>query len=137
MERGIRSGISCWQPNTYVTNPTTSGYVRDIVPAEGSPSNLRLQSFETNAEYDITPTQNICPLSNHSMASFKTISGKSNPNYQIVGLMAGKFLSKGTDPYVQGVHQHAAATARVMSLTWLTSRVLMALPTVRPRPSRA
>jgi predicted porin len=100
------ANIALSYTNSYITNPTTSGYVGNIVPGAGSLSNLRFQNFEINAKYDFTPAFYVGAMYTYTKADFNTTAGKLNPNYQMVGLMADYFLSKRTDLYAQAGYQH-------------------------------
>ncbi|MBB5411130.1 putative porin [Paraburkholderia sp. HC6.4b] len=92
--------------NTYVANPTASGYVGDITPAAGTLSSLRFQNFEINGKYQFTPAFYAGAMYTYTRVDFNSTAGKLNPSYQMVGWMADYNLSKRTDLYVQGVYQH-------------------------------
>ncbi|WP_322056122.1 porin [Paraburkholderia sp. J63] len=92
--------------NTYVTNPLSSAYVGAITSPTGTLSNLRFQNFEINGKYQFTPAFFVGAMYTYTRADFNATSGKQNPDYQTVGLMADYFLSKRTDVYVQGAYQH-------------------------------
>ncbi|SIN80514.1 porin [Paraburkholderia phenazinium] len=92
--------------NTYVTNPTTSGYVGDITLPTGTLSNLRFQNFEVNGKYQFTSAFYVGAMYTYTRTDFNSTSGKLNPSYQMAGLMADYNLSKRTDIYLQGVYQH-------------------------------
>jgi predicted porin len=92
--------------NTYVDNPTTSGYVGDITPTAGTLSALRYQNFEINGKYQFTPVFFVGAMYTYTRADFNATSGELNQNYQTAGLMADYSLSRRTDVYVQGAYQH-------------------------------
>ena len=92
--------------NTYVAQPVSSGYVGAITPAAGTLSNLRFQNFEVNGKYQISPALFVGAMYTYTRASFNATTGKQNPTYHSVGLMADYNLSKRTDVYLQGAYQH-------------------------------
>jgi len=92
--------------NTYVANPTTSGYVGDITLPTGTLSSLRFQNFEINGKYQFTPSFYVGAMYTYTLTNLNSTAGKLNPSYQMAGLMADYNLSKRTDIYLQGVYQH-------------------------------
>ena len=92
--------------NTYLVQPTSTEYVGSITPAAGTLSNLRFQNFELNGKYQLTPALFVGAMYTYTRASFNTTTGKQNPVYHSVGLMADYNLSKRTDVYLQGGYQH-------------------------------
>jgi predicted porin len=93
--------------NSDVTQPTSSGYVGAITPANGATlSALRFNNFELNAKYQFTPAFYVGAMYTYTRASFDATSGTLHPNYQTVGLMGDYNLSKRTDVYAQGAYQH-------------------------------
>jgi predicted porin len=92
--------------NTYVANPTSSGYVGAITLPTGSLSNLRFQNIEINGKYQFTPAFYLGGMYTYTRTDFNATTGKLKPNYQSVGLMADYSLSKRTDIYTQAVYQH-------------------------------
>jgi predicted porin len=107
--------------NTFVVNPTTSGYVGAITPTAGTLSNLRFQNFEINVKYQFTPPLYVGAVYTYTNTNFNATSGKLNPNYQTIGLMADYSLSKRTDVYVQGAYQHAGGdrTGTILDLAYV------------------
>lgn len=94
--------------NSYMVQPTSTEYVGSIAPATGTLSNLRFQNFELNGKYQISPALFVGAMYTYTRANFNTTSGKLNPTYHSVGLMADYNLSKRTDVYVQGGYQHVS-----------------------------
>jgi len=92
--------------NTYVADPTTSGYVGPITPVTGTLSSVRYQNFEVNGKYQFTPALFVGAMYTYTLSNFNATTGKLKPNYQTVGLMADYSLSKRTDVYIQGAYQH-------------------------------
>ncbi|WP_321936354.1 porin [Paraburkholderia sp. J8-2] len=107
--------------NTFVGDPTTSGYVGKIVPASGTLSNLRYQNFEINGRYAVTPALFLGAMYTYTHSNFNTTVEKLNPNYQMVGLQADYYLSKRTDVYALGVYQHVSGdrTGSVLDYAYL------------------
>ncbi|WP_051381542.1 porin [Paraburkholderia mimosarum] len=107
--------------NTYVANPTASGYVGDITPAAGTLSSLRFQNFEINGKYQFTPSFFAGAMYTYTRTDFNGTAGKLHPIYQMVGLMADYNLSTRTDLYIQGVHQHVSGdrTGTVLDLAYV------------------
>lgn len=107
--------------NTYVANPTTSGYVGKITPVTGTLSSLRYQNFEINGKYQFTPAFSLGAMYTYTRSDFNATTGKLNPNYQTAGLVADYFVSKRTDVYVNTAYQHVGGdrTGTVLDLAFL------------------
>lgn len=107
--------------NTYVVQPTSSGYVGAITPTAGTLSNLRFQNFEVNGKYQFTPALFVGGMYTYTRASFNATTGKEHPTYHQIGLMADYNLSKRTDVYVQGAYQHVAGdkTGTVLDVAYV------------------
>jgi predicted porin len=107
--------------NTYVAQPTSSGYVGSLTPATGTLSNLRFQNFEVNGKYQFTPAFFAGAMYTYTRASFNATTGTEHPTYHQIGLMADYNLSKRTDVYVQGAYQRVAGgkTGTVLDVAYV------------------
>jgi GBP family porin len=71
-------------------------------------TNLRLDNFELNGKYALTPALNLNAA--YTFTDGKSTGGvtEGDPKWQTVSLQADYSLSKRTDVYLEGVYQHAS-----------------------------
>jgi predicted porin len=73
-----------------------------------SGNSLRLDNYEVNARYALTPAMSLEGAYTFTNGSFNTAAGDAKPKYHQFSLLADYDLSKRTDVYAEGVFQHAS-----------------------------
>jgi predicted porin len=73
-----------------------------------SGNSLRLDNYEVNTRYALTPAMSIEGAYTFTNGSFNTSAGDAKPKYHQFSLLADYDLSKRTDVYAEGVFQHAS-----------------------------
>lgn len=105
----------------YAFGPATVGFVYTHTKLDGldainmndgyeaiSGNSLRLDNYEVNTRYAITPALSLAGAYTFTNGSFSTAAGDAKPKYHQFSLLADYGLSKRTDVYVEGVYQHAS-----------------------------
>ena len=105
----------------YAFGPATFGFVYTHTKLDGldaisinddyealSGSSLRLDNYEVNTRYALTPALSIDGAYTFTNGSFTSSTGNAKPKYHQVSLLADYGMSKRTDVYVEGVFQHAS-----------------------------
>jgi predicted porin len=119
MQRTFGAGVN------YTYGPATVGFVYTHTQYEGlisgsqggqqlyafaTNTNLRLDNFELNGRYALTPALSLDASYTFTDGKLKNTAGSSDPKWQTVSLQADYSLSKRTDVYVEGVYQHASGS---------------------------
>jgi GBP family porin len=73
------------------------------VPLAGG---LRLDNYEINARYSVTPSLSVAGAYTFTDGSYSTGGTSSSPKWNEVTLQTDYSLSKRTDLYVEGIYQH-------------------------------
>jgi predicted porin len=105
----------------YAFGPATVGFVYTHTKLDGldaintnggdtalSGNSLRLDNYEVNTRYALTPAMSLEGAYTFTNGSFNTAAGDAKPKYHQFSLLADYDLSKRTDVYAEGVFQHAS-----------------------------
>ncbi|SAL63309.1 porin [Caballeronia udeis] len=105
----------------YAFGPATVGFVYTHTKLDGldainmndgstalSGNSLRLDNYEVNTRYALTPAMSLEGAYTFTNGSFSTAAGDAKPKYHQFSLLADYDLSKRTDVYAEGVFQHAS-----------------------------
>jgi GBP family porin len=96
--------------DVFTAGATNSGY-------SALNGGLRLDNFEVNARYALTPTLSVAGAYTFTNGSYGDGANSSSPKWNEVTLQTDYALSKRTDVYVEGIYDnvHGGGTSGVMS----------------------